>query len=109
MLLEKSGEKREISKRKRSAKERSEEARTRLDQRRKTTFLHESLQVSTQTSSQQFENIARNHRGLFLAEKKKMDLEAKFRELKKSGKLEKYMQKKRKKNASKEKRKLPNK
>ena len=44
----------------------------------------------------------------FSADKKKLDLAEKFKELKKSGKVEKYMQKKRKKNASKEKKKLPN-
>ena len=43
------------------------------------------------------------------ADKKKLALAEKFKELKKSGKIEKYMQRKRKKNASKEKRKLPRK
>ena len=43
------------------------------------------------------------------ADKKKLALAEKFKELKKSGKIEKYMQRKRKKNASKEKKKLPRK
>ena len=44
-----------------------------------------------------------------VADKKKLALAEKFKELKKSGKIEKYMQRKRKKNASKEKKKLPRK
>lgn len=42
------------------------------------------------------------------ADKKKLELAEKFKELQKSGKVEKYMNKKLKKNARKEKKKLPN-
>lgn len=38
---------------------------------------------------------------------KKLELAEKYRELKKSGRLEKYMSKKRKRNAQRDKRKLP--
>ena len=41
-------------------------------------------------------------------DRRKLELAEQFRELKKSGKVDKYMAKKRKKNAQKEKRKLPN-
>ena len=42
-------------------------------------------------------------------DRRKLELADKFRDLKKSGKLNKYLAKKRKKNAQKEKRKLPGK
>jgi ribosomal RNA-processing protein 36 len=44
---------------------------------------------------------------IFPAEKKKLELAEKFRELKKSGKLDKYLNRKRKKTASKDRKNLP--
>lgn len=46
---------------------------------------------------------------LFSAEKRKLELAEKFRELKKSGKVESYLGKKRKRTAARERKKLPNK
>lgn len=43
----------------------------------------------------------------FAAEKKKLQLSEKYQELKKSGKLENFLSKKRKRNAGKDRRKLP--
>ena len=43
----------------------------------------------------------------FLADKKKLELAEKYKELNKSGKVDKYLSKKRKKNAAKERKKLP--
>lgn len=43
----------------------------------------------------------------FAAEKKKLQLAEKYQELKKSGKLENFLSKKRKRNAGKDRRKLP--
>lgn len=43
----------------------------------------------------------------FPAEKKKLQLAEKYQELKKSGKLENFLSKKRKRNAGKDRRKLP--
>ena len=44
---------------------------------------------------------------LFTAEKKKLELADKYKELSKSGKVDKYLNKKRKKNAAKDRKKLP--
>ena len=44
---------------------------------------------------------------LFAADKKKLELAEKYKELQKSGKVDQYLMKKRKKNAQKMKKKLP--
>ena len=48
-----------------------------------------------------------SHFYLLIGDLKKLELAEKYKELQKSGKLDKYLSKKRKKNASKEKKKLP--
>lgn len=45
---------------------------------------------------------------ILVADKKKLELAEKYETLKKSGKLDKYLMKKRKKNALKDRKKLPN-
>ncbi|KAM4749977.1 ribosomal RNA processing protein 36 homolog [Anableps anableps] len=62
-----------------------------------------------QFKKQQRERASRGERPFFLkkSEKKKLQLAEKYQELKKSGKLENFLSKKRKRNAGKDRRKLP--
>ncbi|XP_032419716.1 ribosomal RNA processing protein 36 homolog isoform X2 [Xiphophorus hellerii] len=64
-----------------------------------------------QFKKQQRERASRGERPFFLkkSEKKKLQLAEKYQELKKSGKLENFLSKKRKRNAGKDRRKLPGK
>ncbi|XP_014912752.1 ribosomal RNA processing protein 36 homolog [Poecilia latipinna] len=64
-----------------------------------------------QFKKQQRERASRGERPFFLkkSEKKKLQLAEKYQELKKSGKLENFLSKKRKRNAGKDRRKLPSK
>ncbi len=52
-------------------------------------------------------NLLKTRLYSFAAEKKKLQLAEKYQELKKSGKLENFLSKKRKRNAVKDRRKLP--
>uniref|UniRef100_A0A8B9HGD2 rRNA biogenesis protein RRP36 n=1 Tax=Astyanax mexicanus TaxID=7994 RepID=A0A8B9HGD2_ASTMX len=75
-------------------------ARQRLEQQR---------EKALQFKRQQRELVGQGHRPFYLkkSDKKKLELANKYTELKKSGKLENFLSKKRKRNANKDRRKLP--
>ncbi|XP_049321878.1 ribosomal RNA processing protein 36 homolog [Astyanax mexicanus] len=75
-------------------------ARQRLEQQR---------EKELQFKRQQRELVGQGHRPFYLkkSDKKKLELANKYTELKKSGKLENFLSKKRKRNANKDRRKLP--
>lgn len=80
--------------------ENQESARQRLEQQQ---------EKELQFKRKQRELVGHGHRPFYLkkSDKKKLELASKYTELKKSGKLENFLSKKRKRNANKDRRKLP--
>uniref|UniRef100_A0A8B9HER8 rRNA biogenesis protein RRP36 n=1 Tax=Astyanax mexicanus TaxID=7994 RepID=A0A8B9HER8_ASTMX len=86
--------------REKEAEKNQDSARQRLEQQR---------EKALQFKRQQRELVGQGHRPFYLkkSDKKKLELANKYTELKKSGKLENFLSKKRKRNANKDRRKLP--